>query len=41
MPQLLNVCRAARLVGVTRVALQKKIKDGNLASFDGMVVAED
>lgn len=41
MPQLLNLSRAARLVGVTRVALQKKIKDGILASFDGMVAAED
>lgn len=41
MPQLLNLSRAARLVGVTRVALQKKIKDGDLASFDGMVAAED
>ena len=41
MPQLLNLSRAARLVGVTRVALQKKIKDGALASFDGMVAAED
>ena len=41
MPQLLNISRAARLVGVARVALQKKIKDGSLASFDGMVAAED
>ncbi|GAO37708.1 ferredoxin [Sulfuricella sp. T08] len=41
MPQLLNLSRAARLVGVTRVALQKKIKDGALVSFDGMVAAED
>lgn len=41
MPQLLNLSRAARLVGVTRVALQKKIKEGVLASFDGMVAAED
>ncbi len=41
MPQLLNLSRAARLVGVTRVALQKKIKEGDLASFDGMVAAED
>ncbi|MHB1591120.1 MAG: 2Fe-2S iron-sulfur cluster-binding protein [Sulfuricella sp.] len=41
MPQLLNVSRAARLVGVTRVALQKNIKDGVLASFDGMVATED
>ena len=41
MPQLLNLSRAARLVGVTRVALQKKIKAGLLPSFDGMVAAED
>ncbi len=41
MPQLLNLSRAARLVGVTRVALQKKIKEGLLPSFDGMVAAED
>lgn len=41
MPQLLNLSRAARLVGETRVALQKKIKDGALSSFDGMVAAED
>ncbi|MDP2879527.1 MAG: 2Fe-2S iron-sulfur cluster-binding protein, partial [Sulfuricella sp.] len=39
MSQLLNLSRAARLVGVTRVVLQKKIKDGVLASFDGMVAA--
>ncbi|MDD5330299.1 MAG: 2Fe-2S iron-sulfur cluster-binding protein [Sulfuricella sp.] len=41
MPQLLNLSRAARLVGVTRVTLQKKIKAGLLPSFDGMVAAED
>ena len=41
MPQLLNLSRAARLVGVTRVALQKKIKDGDLPSFDGQVNADD
>lgn len=41
MPQLLNLSRAARLVGVTRVALQRKIKEGLLPSFDGMVAAED
>ncbi|MDD5241632.1 MAG: 2Fe-2S iron-sulfur cluster-binding protein [Sulfuricella sp.] len=41
MPQFLNLSRAARLVGETRVALQKKIKDGVLPSFDGMVAAED
>jgi len=41
MPQLVNLSRAARLVGVTRVALQKKIKDGLLPSFDGLVDADD
>ena len=41
MAQLLNLSRAARLVGVTRVALQHKIKEGVLPSFDGMVEAED
>lgn len=41
MPHMLNLSRAARLVGVTRVALQKKIKDGLLPSFDGMVSADD
>ncbi len=41
MPQLMNLSRAARLVGVTRVALQKKIKEGLLPSFDGMVTEND
>jgi CDP-4-dehydro-6-deoxyglucose reductase len=41
MPQLINLSRAARLVGVTRVALQKKIKEGLLPSFDGMVTEDD
>ncbi|OHC71106.1 MAG: ferredoxin [Rhodocyclales bacterium GWA2_65_20] len=41
MPQLMNLSRAARLVGVTRVALQKKIKDGVLPSFEGMVSEAD
>ncbi len=41
MPQLMNLSRAARLVGVTRVALQKKIKEGLLPSFDGMVTEDD
>src|SRR5512147_2241968 len=38
---LLTVSRAARLAGVTRGVLQKKIRDGELASFEGMVRAED
>ncbi len=41
MPQLLSISRAARLVGVSRTALQKKIKDGELPSFDGTVTPED
>jgi CDP-4-dehydro-6-deoxyglucose reductase len=40
MPRLMNLSRAARLVGVTRVALQKKIKEGLLPSFEGMVTEE-
>lgn len=41
MPKLLNLHRAARLVGVTRGALQKRIQDGELDSFDGMVSLEE
>ena len=41
MPQLLTLSRAARLVGVTRGALQKKIRAGELATFEGMVAAPD
>ncbi len=41
MRQLLNLSRAARLVGVARGALQQKIRSGELASLDGMVAAED
>jgi CDP-4-dehydro-6-deoxyglucose reductase len=41
MAQLLTLSRAARLVGVTRGALQKRIKDGELATFEGMVDADD
>lgn len=37
MSQLLTVHRAARLVGVTRGALQKKIKAGELPTFEGLV----
>lgn len=41
MPQLLTLSRAARLVGTSRVALQQKIRSGELPSFDGMVSADD
>lgn len=39
--QLLTLTRAARLVGVSRGALQKKIKNGALPTFEGMVKPED
>jgi len=41
MPQLLTLARAVRLVGITRGALQNKIKSGELATFEGKVAAED
>ncbi len=41
MAQLLSLSRAARLVGVTRGALQKKIKDGELTTFEGQVTTDD
>jgi len=41
MPRLLTLSRAARLVGVSRGALQSKIRNGELAAFEGMVTAED
>lgn len=41
MSQLLPLSRAARLLGVSRGALQKKIQDGGLPSFDGMVATKD
>jgi CDP-4-dehydro-6-deoxyglucose reductase len=41
MSQLLTLTRAARLVGVSRGALQKRIKTGELATFEGMVSLED
>jgi len=37
----MDLSRAARLVGVTRVALQKKIKEGLLPSFEGKVSEDD
>jgi len=41
VPQLLTLLRAARLVGVSRGALQSKIRSGELVAFEGMVSAED
>ncbi len=41
MPHLLTLSRAARLIGVRRGALQSKIQNGELATFEGMVSSED
>lgn len=41
MSNLLSVTRAARLVGVPRAELQKRIQHGELVSFDGMLSVEN
>lgn len=41
MTQLLTLSRAAQLMGVTRGALQEKIRTGALAAYDGMVATEE
>lgn len=41
MPHQLTLSRAAKLIGVTRGALQKRIKDGGLHSFDGSLSTEE
>lgn len=41
MAQLLNLSRAAQLIGVTRGALQEKIRNGELTAYDGMVASEE
>lgn len=41
MSQWLTLSRAAHLPGVSRIALQKRIREGELRSFDGMVAADD
>ncbi|MEO1766538.1 2Fe-2S iron-sulfur cluster-binding protein [Thiobacter aerophilum] len=41
MPRLLNLARAARLVGTSRGTLQQKIQAGELQSFDGQVSLEE
>jgi CDP-4-dehydro-6-deoxyglucose reductase len=41
MTQLLTLSRAAQLLGVTRGSLQEKIRNGELAAFDGMVASEE
>jgi len=39
--QLITLSRAARLIGVIRSELQKKIQQGDLQAFDGMVNIDD
>ena len=41
MSQWLTISRAAHLLGISRVALQKRIREGELPSFDGMVTVDD
>ena len=41
MAQLLTLSRAARLVGVSRGALQQRMKDGDLPTFEGKIAASD
>ncbi len=41
MPQLLTLSRAAHLTGISRAALQRRVRDGELSSFDGMVSTDD
>ena len=41
MPQLLNLSRAARLAGVARGELQKKIRKGELKTFEGEIAIND
>lgn len=41
MSQQLAISRAAKLIGISRAALQKRIKDGGLHSFDGTISTEE
>jgi len=41
MSQLLTLSRAAQILGVSRGALQQKIRAGELESFDGMITVEE
>ena len=41
MPRLITLSRAARLVGVKRGALQKKIREGELRTFEGELLLSD
>ena len=41
MAQLLTLSRAAKLVGISRGALQQRMKDGDLPTFEGKIAASD
>ncbi|WP_310451315.1 2Fe-2S iron-sulfur cluster-binding protein [Sulfuritalea sp.] len=41
MSQRLTLSRAAHLLGISRMALQKRIREGELSSFDGMVSVDE
>jgi CDP-4-dehydro-6-deoxyglucose reductase len=41
MPRLITLSRAARLVGVKRGALQRKIREGELRTFEGEILLTD
>jgi len=41
MPRLITLSRAARLVGVKRGALQKRIREGELRTFEGELLLAD
>lgn len=41
MSRQLALSRAAKLIGITRASLQKRIKDGGLHSFDGTITTEE
>lgn len=41
MTQLLTLSRAAHLIGVSRGSLQEKIRNGELAAYDGLVASEE
>lgn len=41
MAQMLSIFRAARLVGISRGTLQKRIHDGELPTFEGRIKVED
>ena len=41
MPRLITLSRAARLVGVKRGALQSKIRQGELRTFEGELLLSD